>query len=161
MCGTTKWHFISHFYEGVFLTASALMSRPCRGTPQYDEFFAPAQSPGTVEVHSWRSLELLEVRSPLTLDPDMTVDEIMRRWPATIRVFIRNRMLCIGCPIGVFHTVKDACDAHCLDRETFARELLAAMKSDDLASGPSVFEAGGNWRSGAAGMRCRQRNSNS
>ena len=83
------------------------------------------------------------MKPPLTIDPEMTVDEIMRRWPATIRVFIRNRMLCIGCPIGVFHIVKDACDAHRLDEEAFARELLAAMKSDDLANWPSVFETAG------------------
>ncbi|MBX3531351.1 MAG: DUF1858 domain-containing protein [Rhizobiaceae bacterium] len=70
----------------------------------------------------------------------MTVDEIMRRWPTTIRLFMRNRMLCIGCPIGVFHTVKDVCDAHDLDEELFSRELLAAMASDALVSGPSAFE---------------------
>ena len=77
----------------------------------------------------------------LTIDPNMTVDEIMRRWPATIRVFIQNRMLCIGCPIGIFHTVKDACQAHRLDEEAFSRELLAAMRSDGKANAPSAFEA--------------------
>ena len=84
-----------------------------------------------------------KVKPPLTIDPVMTVDEIMRRWPETIRVFIRNRMLCIGCPIGIFHTVKDACDAHRIDEKTFSRELLAAMKSDDRFSGPSAFETTG------------------
>ena len=78
--------------------------------------------------------------NPAKIDPDMTVDEIMRRWPSTIRVMIRNHMLCIGCPIGVFHTVKDACDAHRIDEDTFSGELLAAMTKDDLASGPSLFE---------------------
>lgn len=80
---------------------------------------------------------------PLAIDPTMTVDEIMRRWPATIRVFIRNRMLCIGCPIGIFHTVKDACEAHHLDEDAFSRELLTAMRSDDKASAPSAFETTG------------------
>jgi len=60
------------------------------------------------------------------LDPDMSLDEIMRRWPATIRVFIRHGMLCVGCPIGVFHTVAEACDAHGVDRTGFESELLAA-----------------------------------
>ena len=78
---------------------------------------------------------------PLSIDPEMTVDEIMRRWPATIRVFIRHRMLCIGCPIGIFHTVSDACGAHGLDEEAFSRELLAAMRGDPLANSPSAFAA--------------------
>ena len=73
------------------------------------------------------------------IDPNMTVDEIMRRWPATIRVFIRNRMLCIGCPIGVFHTVFDACESHRVDLESFSKELLEAMGSDPVANAPSAF----------------------
>ena len=76
----------------------------------------------------------------IILDPGMAVDEIMRRWPSTIRLFIRNRMLCIGCPIGVFHTVKDACDAHGLDEAAFTRELLAVMRMDQ-AEVRSAFES--------------------
>jgi len=79
------------------------------------------------------------VREPETIDPDMTIDEIMRRWPATIRVMIRNGMLCIGCPIAIFHTVADACDAHEVDPGAFSTELLAAMKSDHADSVPSAF----------------------
>ena len=42
----------------------------------------------------------------------MTVDEVMRRWPATIRVFLDFHMNCVGCPIAEFHTVEDACREH-------------------------------------------------
>lgn len=70
----------------------------------------------------------------------MTVDEIMRRWPETIRVMIRNRVLCIGCPIGIFHTVADACDAHRIDVDAFSEELLSAMRTDAMANAPSAFQ---------------------
>ena len=80
---------------------------------------------------------------PLTLDPDMTVDEIMRRWPETIRVFMRHQMLCIGCPIGDFHTVPEACEAHTIDEETISRELVAAMRGDSSADETTVFAAAG------------------
>lgn len=79
--------------------------------------------------------------TPETLDPDMPVDEIMRRWPTTIRVMIRHRMLCIGCPIGIFHTVADAAAAHAVDEAAFAAELLAAIRSDPEADVPSAFAA--------------------
>ena len=90
----------------------------------------------------WRSLETPEVRPPPTIGSGMTVDEIMRRWPSTIRVFIHYRMLCIGCPIGIFHTVADACDAHRVDLKPFSEELLEAMRSDPVANGPSALETG-------------------
>lgn len=67
------------------------------------------------------------MRRKNVLDPDMSVDEIMREWPATVHVMIRHRMLCVGCPIGSFHTVSDACAAHGIGEEGFVAELVAAM----------------------------------
>ncbi len=43
---------------------------------------------------------------------EMSVAEIMRRWPPTIGVFIANDMHCIGCPIAIFHTLADAALEH-------------------------------------------------
>ena len=61
------------------------------------------------------------------LDPDMPVDTLMREWPATVQVFIRNKLLCIGCPIGPFHTVTDVCAAHGVCEESLVRELEELM----------------------------------
>ena len=63
----------------------------------------------------------------LRLDPDMPVDEIMRRWPSTIAVMIRHGMLCVGCPIGGFHTITDACREHHVAQARFVAEIEAAI----------------------------------
>lgn len=69
-------------------------------------------------------------------DPDMPIDRIMRLWPATITVLMRYRMLCIGCPIGPFHTVPEACRAHAIDEAEFVRDLgLAATGAQDRLVG--------------------------
>lgn len=60
----------------------------------------------------------------MDIDIDTTVDEIMRRWPATIRVFIDFRVNCVGCPIAEFHTVDDSCREHGVEPERF----LAALR---------------------------------
>ena len=57
---------------------------------------------------------------------EMALDEVMRRWPATIRVFLDFRMNCIGCPIGGFHTVEDACCEHGAAPQDFLSALRAA-----------------------------------
>ncbi len=62
-----------------------------------------------------------------TYDPDMPIDTIMQHWPATIAVLVRHRMLCVGCPIGGFHTVPEACSEHGVDEESFVVELAAAI----------------------------------
>ena len=57
---------------------------------------------------------------------ETTVDEVMRRWPTTIRDFLDFRMGCVGCPIAAFHTVDDACKEHGVDRDEFLAALRAA-----------------------------------
>ncbi|PVE23023.1 hydrid cluster protein-associated redox disulfide domain protein [Microvirga sp. KLBC 81] len=51
------------------------------------------------------------------------VDDVMRQWPVTIRVFLDHKMRCIGCPIACFHTVDDACREHNVDSGKFLAEL--------------------------------------
>lgn len=60
------------------------------------------------------------------IGPDMQVETVLRQWPATLRVFLDRRMLCVGCPIGRFHTLSEACHLHGLDEEEFLRAIAEA-----------------------------------
>lgn len=62
-------------------------------------------------------------KSTLTLD--MTVDQVMKRWPASIRVFLDFRMGCVGCPIATFHSVDEAIREHQID----GNALVASLRS--------------------------------
>jgi hybrid cluster-associated redox disulfide protein len=64
------------------------------------------------------------------LDSKMSMDEMMRRWPATVHVAINHRLLCVGCPIGPFHNIADAAREHGLDEAMLRREFEAAITSD-------------------------------
>ena len=59
-------------------------------------------------------------------DPEMPLADLMAAWPSTIEVFLRHRMLCVGCRVAPFHTVVDACAAYGLSPEMFLAELRAA-----------------------------------
>lgn len=61
----------------------------------------------------------------MDIDLSTPVDDVMRRWPDTIRTFLNRRMSCPGCPIACFHSVADACREHQVDPEAFLRELRA------------------------------------
>jgi hybrid cluster-associated redox disulfide protein len=58
---------------------------------------------------------------------DLTMDEVMRRWPATIRVCLDFKFNCVGCPIASFHSVEDACREHHVDPTIFLPRLCAAV----------------------------------
>jgi hybrid cluster-associated redox disulfide protein len=71
-------------------------------------------------------------RQRAQIDFDMTVNEVMRRWPATIRVFLDFRLGCVGCPIAGFHTVADACREHCVEPDAFLAALWEAASAARL-----------------------------
>ena len=57
------------------------------------------------------------------IGPDMTIDEVIRLWPQTLSVIIKNNMLCIGCALTTYHSVGYAAEEHDLDRDTLLSEL--------------------------------------
>ncbi len=59
-------------------------------------------------------------------DPDLTLGKLMTIWPETIKVFLRHKMLCVGCMVTAFHTVEDACLEYNLDEAVFRAELQQA-----------------------------------
>lgn len=67
------------------------------------------------------------MRAPRLDDPDLPLAEIMRHWPATVAVFMARGMLCVGCVIGPFHTIDDACEEYGIDPDTLLAELRAAV----------------------------------
>jgi hybrid cluster-associated redox disulfide protein len=61
----------------------------------------------------------------MAFSPDNLVDDVMTSAPRTIRAFLDHGMLCVGCPIACFHTVRDACREHGVDRDAFMQALSA------------------------------------
>lgn len=63
-------------------------------------------------------------------DENMSMDEIMRVWPETIRVVLRHRMLCVGCPVARFQTAADACREHGVDKDLFLEDIRRVVASE-------------------------------
>jgi hybrid cluster-associated redox disulfide protein len=54
-----------------------------------------------------------------TITADLTVTEVLERWPQTISVFHRYRTACVGCPIAPFDTLADVARIYNLDLPQF------------------------------------------
>jgi hybrid cluster-associated redox disulfide protein len=63
----------------------------------------------------------------MTVQSHLLVDDVMRRWPGTIRVFLDFKLGCVGCPIAGFHDIGDACREHHIDRDAFLAALAATL----------------------------------
>ena len=79
-----------------------------------------------------------ELRRPMKLksldNPVLSLDVVMAKWPQTIPVFLRHRMLFVGCMVSPFHTVEDACAEYGLDVDAFYVELFAALTPSHLTA---------------------------
>jgi hybrid cluster-associated redox disulfide protein len=62
------------------------------------------------------------------LTADLTVAEVMDRWPQTIPIFFRYRMACVGCPIAPFETLAEVATIFSLDLDGFVNELQQTIQ---------------------------------
>ena len=62
-----------------------------------------------------------------TVGPETLVGELMSNYRSTISVFIRHKMMCIGCPVARIHDVEEACREHGISLDAFLGELDAAI----------------------------------
>lgn len=63
----------------------------------------------------------------MPVSSDILVDDLMVTYTATIPVFIRHKMMCIGCPFGGIHDVREACREHGISLEDFLADIEAAI----------------------------------
>ena len=58
---------------------------------------------------------------PIT--PDLTIAEILARWPVVIPVFLKHKMGCVGCHMNTFDTLADAMKIYNLEPVSFVEEI--------------------------------------
>lgn len=60
---------------------------------------------------------------PTGVYPQLTVAEVLDRWPATAAVFVRRCMACVGCAMAPFDTIGEAAAVYGIKVEGLLDEL--------------------------------------
>jgi hybrid cluster-associated redox disulfide protein len=63
----------------------------------------------------------------MNLGSKMTVTELITQFPSSIAVFMKRKMLCVGCPASKFHTIEEAARIHGISLEHFLNDLEKAI----------------------------------
>lgn len=63
------------------------------------------------------------------IDAMTSLESMMRQSPATIRVLLRHKMDCVGCPVAPYHTPEDAAREYGVPLEDLLSELRDAAKA--------------------------------
>ncbi len=62
------------------------------------------------------------------IDLEMSVEELLDRWPEAIPIFIRHKMGCVGCSMAPFDTLADVTTIYHLNPQQFLGELSQAIQ---------------------------------
>jgi len=54
---------------------------------------------------------------------EMTISEVIKKYPKTAFLFIDYGLHCVGCPIAQGETIEEAAKVHRLDLEKFLEDL--------------------------------------
>jgi hybrid cluster-associated redox disulfide protein len=63
----------------------------------------------------------------MKLDSKMTVSELMTYHPSAIDVFVKRKILCIGCPTDRFHSIEDVARINGILLKHLQKELRDAI----------------------------------
>ena len=61
---------------------------------------------------------------------ELSVLEMLDRWPASAQLFLRRRMACVGCHFSRFDRVDEALEVHGRDPQYFLEALVAVIGSE-------------------------------
>jgi hybrid cluster-associated redox disulfide protein len=67
----------------------------------------------------------------MDVHPQLTVAEVLERWPATAAVFGRRCMACLGCAMAPFDTIGEAAAVYGIELNRFLAELRRVTHGEE------------------------------
>ncbi|OGO04368.1 MAG: disulfide oxidoreductase [Chloroflexi bacterium RBG_13_56_8] len=64
----------------------------------------------------------------MTINKEMTIGEIVGKYPQTVRVFLSHGLMCIGCAAAHFENVEQGALAHGIDVDALIKDLNAVIE---------------------------------
>jgi hybrid cluster-associated redox disulfide protein len=63
----------------------------------------------------------------MTITKQMTIGEVVEKFPQTVEVFLRHGLMCFGCAVARFENVEQGAIAHGINVEALIKDLNAAV----------------------------------
>jgi hybrid cluster-associated redox disulfide protein len=72
---------------------------------------------------NWRIME------NFAIELNLSIDEVLNKWPETIPLFIKYKMSCVGCDMNAFETLSNALEIYHIPTGQFLDEINALIDS--------------------------------
>ena len=64
------------------------------------------------------------------ISKDMSIAEVVQKYPQTVPVFLAHGLMCFGCAIARFENVEQGALAHGIDVDALMKDLNAAAREE-------------------------------
>lgn len=58
----------------------------------------------------------------------MSFAEVLKKFPETAEVFMKEGLHCIGCPMAMMETIEDGCKAHSINVDKLIEKINKKLK---------------------------------
>jgi len=65
------------------------------------------------------------------INKEMSIAEVVQKYPQTVEVFLRHGLMCFGCAIARFENIAQGAAAHGIDVPTLVTDLNAAVPQSE------------------------------
>ncbi len=65
----------------------------------------------------------------MTITKDMTIEEVVTRYPETMMVFTRHGLHCVGCHVSAFENIEEGAQAHGINVDALVADLNKVASS--------------------------------
>jgi hybrid cluster-associated redox disulfide protein len=70
---------------------------------------------------------MVETKKTDEITKDMSIGDVVTKYPETVLVFFKHGLHCIGCHVSPFESVEDGCKAHGIDVTALIEDLNSAV----------------------------------
>ena len=64
----------------------------------------------------------------MAITKDMSIADIVQKYPESVRVFLSRGLMCVGCAAARFENLEQGALAHGVDVEALVKDLNAAVE---------------------------------
>ena len=65
---------------------------------------------------------------------EMTIGEVVEKFPQSVEVFLRHGLMCFGCAVARFENVEQGARAHGIDVDALVTDLNAALAAPQASN---------------------------
>ena len=66
----------------------------------------------------------------MLITKEMSIGEVVEKYPQTVEVFLRHGLMCFGCAVARFENVEQGALAHGIDVDALIKDLNAAVSAE-------------------------------